>query len=338
MTDASGRDLPGRVLAAAVRALPADRGEWGAAMQAELATVAARSDRWAYARAAVRVATTRNPALRAGLHLAAVLATLAAVLAWAATVDYPPLLWGLDTVVAVLAAVCWQARRAVMLGPVGTDSTAWLLRAGGYLTAAAIAAVAVARTHRTVPGADDGTLVLAVAGASYVIAVATVCVRRSAATPRVRATGAGCGLAAAAVWLATTVLAPPIPPTTGWAVVLAGLAAVAAATMNSGRHGTPRRGLLAGLLAAAGASALIFSAVCLLATYGSDSLIPAVTPHALPANRISESRIEIVDPYILILVLGTLTATALGVAGVATRPGHPTRAPIAVDHQLNPTA
>lgn len=330
-SDPSGPDLPGRVLAAAVRVLPADRRDWGAALRAELATVTARSDRWGYARAAVRVALTRNPALRAVLHAAAVLATLATVFAWAATVDYPPLLWGLDVVAAVLAAVCWQARRAALLGPVGnvgpsvgaSVGTALLLRVGGYLTAAAIAAVAVAHLHpATSADADDGTgtLVFAVAGAAYVLGVATVAARRSAATRRVLVTGAGCGLAAAAAWLATTVLAPPIPPTTGWALTLCGLAAVAAAALNTGRSGPPERAGLAGLLATATAPALIFATVVALARYGPDRLIPAVTPHALPADRVSESRIEIVDPYVLFVVLGTLAATALGVAAVATRP------------------
>jgi hypothetical protein len=338
-SETSGRDLPGRVLAAVVRALPADRRDWGAALRAEQAMVVARSDRWGYTRAAVRVATTRNPALRAALHLGAVLATSATVLAWAATVDYPPLLWGLDAVVATLAAVSWQARRTAMLGPVGTDATAWLLRAGGYLTAAAIAAVAVAHAHPVTASAADsaaadgtGMLVFAVTGASYVLAAATLRARRSAATPRVLATGAACGLAAAVAWLATTVLAPPVPPTAGWAVTLCGLAAVAAATATGTRHGprhaTRRRIVLAALLAAAAASALIFTTVCLLARYGPDTLIPAITPHALPADRVSESRIELVDPYIRVLVLGTLTATALGVAGVVTRRRLPRRVPI----------
>ncbi|GAA0954763.1 hypothetical protein GCM10009558_072230 [Virgisporangium aurantiacum] len=114
-------------------------------------------------------------------------------------------------------------------------------------------------------------------------------------------------------------LAPPIPPSTGWAITLAGLAAVAAVAVNSGGSHTPRRGLLAALLAAVTTMVLIFVTVELLAHYGPESLIPDVTPHALPADRVSESRIEIVDPYILLLTLGALFATTLSVAGLVTR-------------------
>jgi hypothetical protein len=65
--------------------------------------------------------------------------------------------------------------------------------------------------------------------------------------------------------------------------------------------------------------ALIFAGVVALAQWGPDSLIPSITPHALPADRIAESRIELVDPYVLILVLSALTATALSLAAVLTR-------------------
>jgi hypothetical protein len=56
-----------------------------------------------------------------------------------------------------------------------------------------------------------------------------------------------------------------------------------------------------------------------LAHWGPDSLIPNITPHAPPAHRVAESRIEIVDPYVLILVLSAMAATALGLAAVVTR-------------------
>ncbi|GAA0954770.1 hypothetical protein GCM10009558_072240 [Virgisporangium aurantiacum] len=181
MTTQGRPDLPSRVLAAAVRGLPAERRHWGLAMRAELVAVNARRDRWAFAWGCVQVTAAQTRVLRAGLHLGAVLATLGTVLAWAATVDYPPLFWGLTMVMSVLAVVCWQARRTAMLGPVGDGRTAWLLRVGGYLVAGAIAAIALAHAHpATVSAAEDGTgvLVFAVVGASCVLGVATVCWRR----------------------------------------------------------------------------------------------------------------------------------------------------------------
>jgi hypothetical protein len=255
--------------------------------------------------------------LRGLVHLLVVLGTLATLLAWTATVDYPPLAWILYAMVTALTAVCWEARRAGMLGPTGDGVTAWLLRASGYLVAGVIAAVAVAHTHpATIEAVDDGigVLVFATIPAGVLIGVITVCAKQSAASRRALIAGAGSGLAATVLWLIIVVLAPPIPASAGLALILTGAAAVVAFTASAGRGG-----LLAGLLAAAATMALIFAGVVVLAHWGPDSLIPAITPHALPANRISESRIEIVDPYVLILVLSGLTATALGVASVATR-------------------
>ena len=73
------------------------------------------------------------------------------------------------------------------------------------------------------------------------------------------------------------------------------------------------------LLATAGTMALIFVTVGLLAHYGSDRLIPDITPGALPGYHISESRTEIIDPYVWILILSALAATVLGLAAVITR-------------------
>jgi hypothetical protein len=80
----STMDGPARLLAAAVAALPADRGDWGAAMSAELAQVRGRSGRWWFAAGCTRAATfpprgSRVPVLAAGL--AAVVAVATAALA-----------------------------------------------------------------------------------------------------------------------------------------------------------------------------------------------------------------------------------------------------------------
>ncbi|AEV85612.1 hypothetical protein ACWT_4590 [Actinoplanes sp. SE50] len=56
-----------------------------------------------------------------------------------------------------------------------------------------------------------------------------------------------------------------------------------------------------------------------LARWGPDTLIPDLTPHALPGHRVTASRHEVIDPYIPVIVLAARTATALGVIAVATR-------------------
>jgi len=318
----AGTDWPARLLAGAVRVLPAGRREWGSAMQAELAAVPGRADRWSFAWGCMSAAAVQFHLLRAALHLLVVLATLAALLAWTATVDYPPLAWILFVVVSVLTAVCWEARRSGMLGPTGDSVAAWLLRGGGYLIAGGIVATGVAHTHpATLEATETGgaLLMLAVVPASFLIGLAVVLAKRSAATARVLVTGAGSGLAATLIWLVLVVVAPPIPATVGWALALTGVAAVAAVLVSSEMSVTTPGCLLAGLLAITTTTVLIFAAVAGLAQWAPDSLIPAITPHALPADRIAESRIEIVDPYVLLLVLSGIAATALGLAAVVTR-------------------
>jgi hypothetical protein len=318
----SYQDTPARLLATAVRLMPAERRDWGRAMQAELTAIDAPPDRRDFAWGCVRAAAANFHLLRGAVHLIVVLGTLGTVLAWIATVDYPPIAAVLYVAATVLAAVCWGARRTGMLGPTGSGASAWLLRVCGYLVAGGIMAAGLSHlTPATLEAADDSVevLVFSVIAAGFVLAVAAVCSRRSAATARVLATGVGSGLAGTLVWLVAVMVMPPIPPTVGWALAMTGIAAVTAVAANSGRAGTTAGCLLAGLLATATTMVSLFVVVVLLARLGPDSVIPSIMPHALPGHRISESRVEIVDPYMLILVLAGLAATALSVAGVITR-------------------
>ncbi|MEV6851922.1 hypothetical protein [Actinoplanes sp. NPDC051411] len=306
------KDWPARLLYAAVRVVPAERRDWGRAMQAELAAIDQPADRWSFAWGCLRA----SHLLRGTVHLLMVLGTLGALLAWIATADYPPLFWILSTVASVLAAVCWQGRRTGMLGPTGDGVAAWLLRGSGYVIAAGIAVVALAHAHpATLQAADDGYGLLAIAAVagSFLIGLAAV---KAAATRRALVTGAGSVLAATTVWLVVVLVAPPIPAAPGWALVVTAGAAVAAVLTNARNA---QESLLAGLLAIAGTMALIFGTVLLLARFGPDSLIPDITPGALPGQHISESRVEIVDPYVLIMILSAVAATALGLAAVVTR-------------------
>jgi hypothetical protein len=308
------RDRAARVLSAAARIMPAGRRDWARAMQAELTAIDQPADRWSFVWGCVRAS---HP-VRGVLHLLVVLGTLGTLLAWIATSDYTPLSWILSVVASVLAAVCWQGRRAGMLGPTGDGAAAWLLRGAGYLAAAAVAAVAVAHAHpTTLSAANSGDRLLAIfaIAGSFLIGLLSVGARQSAAR-RVLVTGAGSAVAATAIWLVVVLVTPPIPDTVGWALTVTAGAAVVAVLANSG---TTRGSLLAGLLAMAGTMALVFVSVLLLAHLGPDSLIPDITPGALPGQHISESRGEIIDPYVLILILSAMTATALGVAALVHR-------------------
>jgi hypothetical protein len=72
---------------------------------------------------------------------------------------------------------------------------------------------------------------------------------------------------------------------------------------------SPMAALRAALLAGTTAALLMFNAVVLLASYGPAKLIPALVPMALtPADRLANSRIELVDPYLWLLLLGFFVA------------------------------
>jgi hypothetical protein len=326
------RDTPALLLAAATRVLPAGHRDWGRAMEAELASITDRPRRWSFARGCVWAAAAEFHLLRGLLHLLAVLGTLATLLIWISAVDYPPLAVILYVVVPVLAAVCWAARQAGMLGPTGNGVVAWLLRAGGYLIAGAIAAVAVAHSHPATLEAGDrgsGVLVFATLAASLLFGLVSVSARRSAATARVLVTGIGSGLGATAAWLIIMLIAPPIPPSVGWALTMTAAAAIIGVLANGRRSDTNSACLLAGLLAVTATMLFIFATVVAMAQWGPDRLIPAITPHALPADRIAESRIEIVDPYVLLLVLSAIAATTTSVTTVITRRRHAADATVA---------
>jgi hypothetical protein len=307
-------DWAARVLSAAVRVMPAERRDWTRAMHAELAAIDQPADRWGFVWGCLRA----SHLLRGVLHLLVVLSALGTLLAWIATADYAPLFWILSVVASGLAAVCWQGRRAGMFGPTGDGVAAWLLRGGGYLVGSAVIVVAVAHAHPATPAAADagyGLLAIFAVAGSFLIGLVSVGSGRSASR-RVLITGAGSAVAATVVWLVVVLAAPPIPASAGWALAVTAGAAVVAVLANSG---TAQGSLLAGLLAVAGTMALIFLSVLLLAHFGPDSLIPDITPGALPGQHISESRVEIVDPYVLILILSAVVATALGLAAMATR-------------------
>jgi hypothetical protein len=316
------RDRPAQLLAATVRVLPARHRDWGRAMKAELASITDRPDRRSFARGCVWAAAAEFHLLRGTAHLLAVLATLGTLFAWIAAVDSRPLAVVLYAVIPVLAAVCWTARQAGMFGPAGKGIVAGLLRVAGYLIAAAIAAAALAHAHpATLEAIDEGSglLMLSTIGAGLLVGLVTVVAKQSAATAQVLITGVGSGLAGTVAWVIVMLVAPPIPTSVGWALVATAVAAILGVLANSRRTDTTAGCLLAGLIAVTTAMFFLFVAVGALAQWGPDWLIPAISPHALPADRVANSRIEIVDPYVLILVLSGAAATVTSAVAVITR-------------------
>lgn len=133
MSRPTGVDAPGLLLAAATRLLPMRRREWRRAMRAELAHIESPAERWRFAVSCLRMGATRPAVLRAAGLVVLAVGALAAVLGWTRGVAYPPLRWGLVTLVSVLVAVAWLGRYDGSLGPVGGGVLARCVRSGGCL-------------------------------------------------------------------------------------------------------------------------------------------------------------------------------------------------------------
>jgi hypothetical protein len=159
----SARDLPGRLLAAAVAALPERRRAWGRAMTAELAEVRGRSARWRFALSSVRATLWLPPAggwpMLALVTGVVVAATTAAGPAVGASVPglkvFAVTFTALVGAMAVLAVA--RSRRPRLRLPVPAPTV--LVTAG---VAASIAATVI--FLRPAPGADRGPVPAAAGG------------------------------------------------------------------------------------------------------------------------------------------------------------------------------
>jgi hypothetical protein len=314
-------DSAGRVLAAAVRLLPPARREWGTAMRAELAGIGPGRERWVFTLGCLRVIATRPAVWRRSGYPLLTLAVMAAALRGTARVWYAPLHWELIGMVAALVLAAWLGR-VRPFGPVGAALTARSVRACGYLLIGVWSAKIVAdmAAHLDNPGDQvPEAPVMAAVCLAYLFGLQAMTARRSRAAGRVLVAGLASGGAAAAAWTATVVLAPPIPDDSTPAVLLTAVGMGVAAVAAGGRHGALGR-----LLAAAGAGTvaalLIVDVVAVSTSFGAPWLIPDLAPAALsPAEDLAQSRIELVEPYLWLLLLGALIAAAQGVASLATR-------------------
>lgn len=314
-------DGAGWLLAGAVRLLPAERRQWGAAMRAELAGIEQRRARWGFVSGCVRVIATRPATVRRIGYPLLMAGVLAATLWWTSRIAYRPLHWGSVTAVVVLLAVAWLGRRPGPLGPVAQGWTARGVRAGGYLLVAGWAVAltrAMAGRNDAVEQARYGLPIFGTLLTGYLIGFLTLTARRSIATTRVLVAGLAGGGAAAVTWTVAVVGAPPIPVEVAPVVVLIAVGMVAAASIV-GRGGSDRR-LLAALHAGTVASVLVFSVVGMLSTFGPAVLIPDLAPAALtPADDLAQSRVEIQDPYLWIWLLGAVIAALQSAAAFASR-------------------
>lgn len=315
------RDGADRLLAGLVRLLPSGRRDWGVAMRAELAGIDARRARWQFAAGCLRAVATRPEALsRVGYPLLATAAAVS-VLWWTDRIRYAPLHWGVVGLVLLLVAVSWLGRRRGPVGPVAPDPVTRAVRAGGYLLVGTLAWGVVAsldgRDHDPGEQARVGLPVFTVVLTGYLLAYLTLTARRRAATAPALTAGALAGTAAAALWTAVALAAPPVPANIGLALMLVAFAMVGAA-LAVDRRGHRGQTLLAALCAGTSAALLIVLVVGALSTFGAPWLIPDLAPAARSAaDDLAQSRVELQDPYVALLLLGWLIALVQTAASLA---------------------
>ena len=235
-----------------------------------------------------------------------------------------------------------QAMRAEMAA-VDSRSERWLfllgclrvvvLRPGAWWTprlvrlaccavlAVTVAGIAAGIASSSNPGQKlrEGGWILTLLLGSYLFGFLAVTSRRCAATTRVLLIGGAAGLAAVGGAAVLMFAAPPVPRSIGSTVLLVALGALGAAALAQRPH-DDRAAALAGLFGATVGSLGIVILVDIIASSGPAELIPIVVPVTLPsAVQVSESRIELVDPYIGLLLLGALVAVLLGIAALWTK-------------------
>ncbi|WP_433365899.1 hypothetical protein ACQPZX_36725 [Actinoplanes sp. CA-142083] len=300
------RDAAGRALAVAVQLLPPEQREWGMAMRAELDAVTQRDERRRFATGCVAAIATRPAVWRRVAYALLPASVVAYVVLWSATIDWAPRRWGVVVFAAVLAVV---AELGVVgpLGPVAPSRAARFARAFGYLLVGALAVeLDVSIAHKD-NNDLTGVPVLSVVLAVYLAATLAMTGRRARATSRSLLLGLAGGTTAAAAWALVVLLAPPIPPGPGFAAALT--AAGMALTILLTPRRDPMAALRAALIAGTTGALLIFNAVVILSSFGPPDLIPSLAPHALtPADQLTNSRIELVDPYLWLLLLGWFVA------------------------------
>jgi len=274
------------------------------------------------------MATVRRVGSVAG-HLLLVVAAVVAVVVATSHLAYPSLRHALVAMVVVLSAVSLLGRFPLGLGPVGESVAARLVRMVGTVLAG-VGAVGVALglaqggfpSDRASGGVRIYTVVLAVNLAAFL----AVTGRESGLLPRAMLSSVGLGLLAAALFAACVPVLPPGP--IGLAILL-----IAAAAIGAGRLARPAesRGL-AGLFAAVTACQAVFFAAAVLYRYGPDAWMPFAGPGPLtPQAQLEQNRIEAIDPYVGVLLLGAIAAGVLvGIALTAKLRTRTGAAPAAV--------
>jgi hypothetical protein len=250
-----GRDVPARLLAAAVHRLPADRRPWGRAMLAELAEVPAGAQRWRFALGCTRVALfpPRRGALP-GLAAVALVLAVAAGAGWAAHALLPAMQVFAVAFVLLVGAYATVAAALPGARPPGGPRLAvtGVMLLGVAVVIGATSYVAVAHPEAASDPTHLFSVVLAVTLAGYVAAAVAQPARSGPALWY----GSGAALVSGLVWLVPFL----VDASGGYAVLAGTVLVVAATTLAAARTRSIGTGVRTGLWAGLVGALLLFSA------------------------------------------------------------------------------
>jgi hypothetical protein len=315
--------------------VPVERRDWAEAVVNETVDVPAGRARLAWLLGAGRLmfweAVVKRWWVRAvslAGHITVAVAAVWVVAVVTEGISYVPLRRAMITLVVVIVAVVLLGWMPRVLGPVADDAAARVVRGVGFLLAGlAVWGVVVEFWYNRDPSqanpgvaerADTGIPMATVLFAFYLAAFLAVTGRGSALRGASLIRSAALAAVAVLVWSGLAIVVPEVSAVTGVAVMIG--AGIGAAAWVGRQEVAPTAGALAGLLSAVMTAQIVVSVADVMFHLGPDSWIPDAGPGPLTLqDRLAQNRVEAIDPYVAVLLIGALLAFALMIVTVVQR-------------------
>jgi hypothetical protein len=233
------------------------------------------------------------------------------------------------TVLAAVSLLGWAPR---LLGPVPDDPAALVVRTVGFVLAGlAVWGVVVEFWFNGDPAevnpgvaerASTGIPSMTVVCAIHLAAFLAVTRRGSLLRGTTLLVSTLFAVAAVVLWAGAAMLLPPA--SSFICVLMMAAAGIGAATLAGQRGVPPAGGAQAGLLSAMMTGQIAISVADVMFHLGPDAWIPDAGPGPLTLQaRLEQSRVEAIDPYVAVLLIGALVAVTLIIVTLAQRTPRP---------------
>lgn len=256
---------------------------------------------------------------RTAFAMATVMSVIAAlVITW--DTAYLPMRVALVSMAGVLSALPFVMRATGPVPGLANGPVPAITRTLGWLLVGAMATAIILsfRNSDTTERVSKGIPLISILLAAHLLGIQAVTAGPNATGRRGLGAGAAFGLAATGVWLLVVAVRPPVPANAALATLLV-FAAVAGASYWSRRAGGVGAALTAGTI---GSLSIVVSVGSLMSVVP-DRWVPQIVTVALtPAENLTQSRSETMDPYVALLLLGALFGAALVltfIPGLASR-------------------